>query len=90
VRIFAFHPGLSMNDSPHLHLTSPFKGGIKTAMGKSVVPGCTYESLGDTPELLGGFVPWLVTKGKKVDFLRGRYLSANWASISFNGFLLAS
>jgi hypothetical protein len=32
----------------------------------------------DTAELAAGYSLWLATQGEKVDFLRGRFSSANW------------
>jgi hypothetical protein len=37
-----------------------------------------HFNLVDTPELAAGYSLWLATQGGKVDFLRGRYSSANW------------
>jgi hypothetical protein len=37
-----------------------------------------HHLLTDTVELAAGFSLWLATQGEKVDFLRGRFLVANW------------
>jgi hypothetical protein len=37
-----------------------------------------HKELTDTPELAAGYALWLATSGSKVDFLRGRYSSADW------------
>ncbi|GAA6011620.1 hypothetical protein JCM10207_002681 [Rhodosporidiobolus poonsookiae] len=41
------------------------------------IPTDYHGMLDDTPELPGGFAVWLATQDK-ADFLRGRYISANW------------
>ncbi|GAA6002738.1 SDR family oxidoreductase [Rhodotorula paludigena] len=52
-------------------------GGIMTKLAKDSMPPDTHSMLVDTPELAGGFALWLATQ-LKTDFLRGRYVSANW------------
>lgn len=42
------------------------------------MPPSTHSLLIDTPELAAGFVLWLTTQVSTVDFLRGKYSSANW------------
>jgi len=53
-------------------------GAVKTVLSKYVIPEHGHDMLGDSPELPGGFALWLATQGKKADFLRGRFISANW------------
>jgi NAD(P)-dependent dehydrogenase (short-subunit alcohol dehydrogenase family) len=62
IRTFAFHPGAI--------LTSP-------ALLESIPPAWRAFFI-DTTELAAGFTLWLVTGGERVDFLRGKFVSANW------------
>jgi hypothetical protein len=51
---------------------------VLSALEKSGISLATYGSWNDQPELAAGFLLWLATQGDKVDFLRGRYVAANW------------
>jgi NAD(P)-dependent dehydrogenase (short-subunit alcohol dehydrogenase family) len=62
IRAFAVHPGV-----------------ILTTMAppESIPPEWRAYFI-DTTELAAGFTLWLVTSGERVDFLRGKFASANW------------
>ncbi|KIJ49422.1 hypothetical protein M422DRAFT_161042 [Sphaerobolus stellatus SS14] len=53
-------------------------GGVRSELALNGLPAHAHAHLIDSPELSGGFALWLLSQGEKVDFLRGRYSSANW------------
>ncbi|BGP43364.1 hypothetical protein JCM10449v2_007396 [Rhodotorula kratochvilovae] len=52
-------------------------GGVMTKLARESMPPDTHGLLTDKAELAAGFSVWLATQ-PKADFLRGRYVSANW------------
>ncbi|ORY70401.1 uncharacterized protein BCR38DRAFT_421993 [Pseudomassariella vexata] len=53
-------------------------GGLRTELGLNM-PKFMHKVLVDAPELPGDFMVWLVSGGnERREWLRGRYLSANW------------
>jgi NAD(P)-dependent dehydrogenase (short-subunit alcohol dehydrogenase family) len=62
IRTFAYHPGA-----------------IITALSplEEIPPQLRHYFI-DTTELAAGFTLWLTTSGERVDFLRGKFVSANW------------
>jgi hypothetical protein len=51
---------------------------VDTKLARVGLPQSMHHFLVDAPELAAGFSLWLVTQGDRVDFLRGRYVNANW------------
>jgi hypothetical protein len=79
VRTFAYHPGLSFQYIAIVNSYSTIvPGSILTTLARAAIPPAIHERLNDTPELPAGFLLWLATQGDKIDFLRGRYMAANW------------
>lgn len=81
-----YQPGKSMINrfTEFVHFEEPavrtfalHPGGVMTKLARDSMPPDTHDSLTDKPELAAGFAVWLATS-KKADFLRGRYVSANW------------
>jgi NAD(P)-dependent dehydrogenase (short-subunit alcohol dehydrogenase family) len=62
IRTFAYHPGAILTG------LSPLE----------TIPLPMRTHFIDTTELAAGFALWLVTSGERVDFLRGKFVSANW------------
>jgi NAD(P)-dependent dehydrogenase (short-subunit alcohol dehydrogenase family) len=62
IRTFAYHPGAILTT------IAPFE---------SMSPEIRAHFI-DTTELAAGFTLWLVAGGERVDFLRGKFVSANW------------
>jgi NAD(P)-dependent dehydrogenase (short-subunit alcohol dehydrogenase family) len=82
VRAFSIHPGVSsyfcIRGLLSSHADHDVPGGVATKLATSTLPESMHQYLTDTPELAAGYVLWLATSGSKVDFLRGRYSSADW------------
>ncbi|GAA5989879.1 hypothetical protein JCM10908_002360 [Rhodotorula pacifica] len=81
-----YQPGKSMINrfTEFIHFEEPsvrtfafHPGGIMTKLARDSMPPDTHDLLNDKPELAAGFAVWLATS-TKADFLRGRYVSANW------------
>ncbi|GAA6019535.1 hypothetical protein JCM10207_003735 [Rhodosporidiobolus poonsookiae] len=64
-------------EEPDVRTFAIHPGGVDTQLARSILPEEVWPHLVDTPELAGGFVLWLATQDS-ADFLRGRYISANW------------
>ncbi|GAA5824777.1 hypothetical protein JCM5353_004439 [Sporobolomyces roseus] len=65
-------------EEPNVRTFAIHPGGVMTKLAKDSMPADTHSFLTDTPELAAGFSLWLATQEEKVDFLRGKYVSANW------------
>ncbi|GAA5903148.1 SDR family oxidoreductase [Sporobolomyces salmoneus] len=81
-----YQPGKTLINrfSEFLHFEEPsvrtfaiHPGGVMTKLAKDSMPPDTHGMLSDTPELAANFSLWLATD-EKADFLRGKYVSANW------------
>ncbi|TNY20197.1 putative oxidoreductase [Rhodotorula diobovata] len=64
-------------EEPLVRTFSMHPGGVMTKLARESMPPDTHGLLTDKAELAGGFSVWLATQSK-ADFLRGRYVSANW------------
>ncbi|BGP31109.1 hypothetical protein JCM10296v2_002873 [Rhodotorula toruloides] len=82
----AYQPGKSQINrfTEFLHFEEPsvrtfamHPGGVMTKLARDSMPPDTHGLLNDTPKLAAGFAVWLATQSD-ADFLRGRYVSANW------------
>jgi hypothetical protein len=60
------------------HCTPIFSGSVLTPQVLATAPKDLHHLWCDTPELAAGYALWLAVAGDAVDFLRGRYSSANW------------
>jgi hypothetical protein len=61
-----------------VHCTLTFLGSVLTPQVLATAPKDLHHLWCDTPELAAGYALWLAVSGDTVDFLRGRYSSANW------------
>ncbi|BGP27598.1 short-chain dehydrogenase/reductase SDR family protein [Rhodotorula toruloides] len=64
-------------EEPSIKTWALHPGGVMTKLARDSMPPDTHGLLTDTPELAAGFAVWLATQSD-ADFLRGRYVSANW------------
>ncbi|BGP11327.1 hypothetical protein NBRC10512v2_007267 [Rhodotorula toruloides] len=64
-------------EEPSVRMFAMHPGGVMTKLARDSMPPDTHGLLNDTPELAAGFAVWLATQSD-ADFLRGRYVSANW------------
>ncbi|BGP19961.1 hypothetical protein JCM10213_006737 [Rhodosporidiobolus nylandii] len=64
-------------EEPAVRTFAIHPGGVMTKLARDAMPANTHHMLQDTPELAAGFSLWLATQ-EKADFLRGKYVSANW------------
>ncbi|GAA5846698.1 hypothetical protein JCM9279_003417 [Rhodotorula babjevae] len=64
-------------EEPLVRTFAMHPGAVMTKLARDSMPPDTHGLLTDKPELAGGFAVWLATQSK-ADFLRGRYVSANW------------
>ncbi|BGP51570.1 hypothetical protein JCM10450v2_007517 [Rhodotorula kratochvilovae] len=64
-------------EEPLVRTFSMHPGGVMTKLARESMPPDTHGLLTDKAELAAGFSVWLATQ-PKADFLRGRYVSANW------------
>ncbi|GAA5917820.1 hypothetical protein JCM8208_000400 [Rhodotorula glutinis] len=64
-------------EEPLVRAFAMHPGAVMTKLARDSMPPDTHGLLTDKPELAGGFAVWLATQSK-ADFLRGRYVSANW------------
>lgn len=53
-------------------------GYVQTDLTRATLPKAWEAYLVDPPELAAGLTLWLATQVEKTEFLRGRYVSANW------------
>ncbi|BGP35314.1 hypothetical protein JCM10296v2_007150 [Rhodotorula toruloides] len=64
-------------EEPSVRTFAMHPGGVMTKLARDSMPPDTHGLLNDTPELAASFAVWLATQSD-ADFLRGRYVSANW------------
>ncbi|GAA5955645.1 hypothetical protein JCM3765_001811 [Sporobolomyces pararoseus] len=64
-------------EEPDVRTFAIHPGGVMTKLAKDSMPPDTHSFLTDTPELSAHFSLWLATSDE-TDFLRGKYVSANW------------
>ncbi|GAA5907755.1 hypothetical protein JCM6882_008964 [Rhodosporidiobolus microsporus] len=64
-------------EEPSIRSFAFHPGSIRTKLAEDSFPPEWLEGMQDSPDLPGAFAVWLATQDK-ADFLRGRYLSANW------------
>ncbi|GAA5881628.1 hypothetical protein JCM16303_005518 [Sporobolomyces ruberrimus] len=65
-------------EEPRVRTFAIHPGGVMTKLARDSMPSDTHSMLTDTPELAAHFSLWLATQQDKTEFLRGRYVSANW------------
>ncbi|GAA5955783.1 hypothetical protein JCM3765_001851 [Sporobolomyces pararoseus] len=64
-------------DEPNVRTFAMAPGSILTKLARDAIPSDSHSMLNDTPELPAHFSLWLATDDR-TDFLRGRYVLANW------------
>ncbi|GAA5888894.1 hypothetical protein JCM5296_005035 [Sporobolomyces johnsonii] len=64
-------------EEPSVRTFAIHPGGVLTKLSMDAMSPDLYHYLCDTPELSAGFSLWLATQDD-ADFLRGRYVCANW------------
>ncbi|GAA5920107.1 hypothetical protein JCM1841_004102 [Sporobolomyces salmonicolor] len=64
-------------EEPSVRTFAIHPGGVMTKLATEGMPSDLHYILCDTPELSAGLSLWLATQDD-ADFLRGRYVSANW------------
>ncbi|BGP03413.1 hypothetical protein NBRC10513v2_007146 [Rhodotorula toruloides] len=64
-------------EEPSVRTFAMHPGGVMTKLARDSMPPDTHGLLNDSPDLAAGFAVWLATQSD-ADFLRGRYVSANF------------